>query len=411
MIRKALLTLLFGTVIFTAYGQQEFDSLKILRMEKEIESLRNYNENLSGTLEITNLAINDLIRDKKVSDETKWLSLKSSILHSTTVYKKLSDDIINLKSRVTDEDYQGFIKTLGSIQGGPLGFSFQDVIIETAKKTAFFESKTKMDRFLEITNNIIASPITAGVPFVSQAVFASNSLLNVAYSSMLGEKKPDYDRLKKFENELNKYLTYYTALDKANIANQSSTNDRIVMLENLQLELLGKLKKEAPKLDFDIPDRKNSETLDAYFNRVLGGFSKENVEKHIVSLENKYRNNRGEIQYATLLQQEQNLKHYNAHIFSLVDMSKKFILYYDNFFEIADNYHVKVLEAIALAHRNGIIQGNKVNGQMEDPLFVYEKINFNLKAKKTSRDNGIKDSINIADLKQKIEKVEEFRLM
>ncbi|MBS9525009.1 hypothetical protein KIH41_11140 [Litoribacter ruber] len=411
MIRKALLTLTLGTVIFAAQGQQDLDSLKILRLEREIESLRNYNENLSGTLEITNLAINDLVRDKKVSDETKWLSLKASILHSTTVYKKLSDDIINLKSRVTDEDYQGFIKTLGSIQGGPLGFSFQDVIIETAKKTAFFESKTKMDRFLEITNNIIASPITAGVPFVSQAVFASNSLLNVAYSSMLGEKKPDYDRLKKFENELNKYLTYYTALDKANIANQSSTNDRIVMLENLQLELLGKLKKEAPKLGFDIPDRKNSETLDAYFNRVLGGFSKENVEKHIVSLENKYRNNRGEIQYATLLQQEQNLKHYNAHIFSLVDMSKKFILYYDNFFEIADNYHVKVLEAIALAHRNGIIQGNKVNGQMEDPLFVYEKINFNLKAKKTSRDNGIKDSINIADLKQKIEKVEEFRLM
>ncbi len=408
---KTIIFLLLICYSFSGFTQTETDSLKILGLEKEIESLKSYNENMSGSLEITNMAINDLVRDKKVSDETKWLSLKSSVLHSTQIYKKLSDDIINLKSRVTDEDYQGFIKSLGSIQGGPLGFSFEEVITESAKRIGIFDNKTKMDRFLEITNSIVASPIAAGIPFVSQAVFASNSLLNVAYSSILTEKKPDFQKINNFEIELNRYLAYYSALDKANISNQSSNNDRIVLLENLQLELLGKLKKESPKLDYNMPERNMSETMDAYFNRILSGFSKEHVDQYLTKVENRYKTNRTEINYASLLENEKDLKYYSNHINSLADLSKRFILYYDNFFEIADNYHFKVLEAIDLANKNGIIKGRKAAGVEESPDQVYDKINRNLRDKKTARDNGIKDSINITDLKQKIEKVDEFRVM
>jgi hypothetical protein len=410
--RKPILFLIALTFSATySYSQSDSDSLKILRLQKEIEVLKNFNENLSGSLEITNSALYDLIRDKKVSDETRWMSLRSSILHSTTIYKKLSDDIINLKSRVTDQDYQGFINSLGSIEGGPLGFSFEEVIMESAKRIGIFETKSRLDRFMEVTNSIISSPITGGIPFVSQAVFASNSLINVAYSSLMIEKKPDFAKLNKFETELNKYLTYFSALDKANAANQSSNNDRILMLENLQLEMLTKLKKEAPKLGFQIPERNNNETIDAYCNRVLSGFSKENVESYLYRVERNYRNGRGEINYADLLQQETNLRYYNNHINAVVELAKRFILYYDNFFEIADNYHVKVLDAIDLANRNGIIKGRKVNGQDENPSQVYERINRSLRDKKSARDNGIKDSINISDLKQKIEKVDEFKLI
>ena len=178
-------------------AQSSPDSVKISRLEQEIQVLKNYNESLQQNLEINNKALNDLIIDKNITDETRWISLRSSIVHSTQIYKKLSDDIINLKSRMTDQEYQGFINSLGSIEGGPLGFSLEEVIMESAKKIGIFETKTKMDRFLEITNSIVASPLTQGVPFVSQAFFASNSLINVAYSSMLTEKKPDFQKLGK----------------------------------------------------------------------------------------------------------------------------------------------------------------------------------------------------------------------
>lgn len=380
-------------------------------MEKEIEVLKNYNESLSENLELTNKALNNLIVDKNITDETRWFSLKSSIIHSTQIYKKLSDDIINLKSRISDQEYQGFINSLGSIEGGPLGFSLEEVIMESAKKIGIFDTKTKMDRFLEITNNIVSSPLTAGVPFVSQAFFASNSLINVAYSSMLNEKKPDFQKLGKFEGELNKYLVYFSALDKANALNISSNYDRVILLENLQLELLSKLKKDAVKLGYVIPERNTSETLDGYFNRVLGVFSKDYVESQLNQVERKYSIPNGQINYATLIQKETELKNYSNQVNGTVELAKKFIFYYDNFFELADNYHLKVLEALELANKNGIIQAKKANGTPETPSQVYERISKNLKDKKVTRDNGIKDSINIIDLKQKIEKVDEFRFL
>jgi hypothetical protein len=410
MQKISFLSLFFVLSWTTTFAQIEKDSLKMVRLEKELESIKSQNDRLSGSLEITNMAINDLVKDKKVSDETKYLALKSSILHSATVYKKLSDDIINLKSRMTDEDYQGFIKSLSSIQGGPLGFSFEEVIIEATKKHGFFETKSKMDRFLEITNNILASPISGGIPFVSQAVFASNSLLNIAYGSIMTEKKPDFEKIKKFESELNRYLAYYNALDKANMALQSSNNDRIVMLENLQGEMINKIKKEAPKLGFSIPERNTTETMDAYCNRVLNIFSKDNLEVYLNKVEAKHRVNR-EVNYGNLLGQETDLKYYVNHIYTLADLSKKFINYYDNFFDIADNYQMKIIEAVNLANKNGIIKGKKTNGVEENPAQVFERINYHLRDKKVARDNGIKDSINISDLKQKIEKIDEFRII
>ena len=406
-----LLSSMIALTTWSTFAQTSPDSVKIFRLEKELEVLKNYNESLQQNLELTNKALNDLIIDKNITDETRWISLRSSIVHSTQIYKKLSDDIINLKSRMTDQEYQGFINSLGSIEGGPLGFSLEEVIMESAKKIGIFETKTKMDRFLEITNSIVASPLTQGVPFVSQAFFASNSLINVAYSSMLTEKKPDFQKLGKFESELNKYLVYFSALDKANAINQSSNNDRIVLLENLQLELLGKLKKDAAKLGYNTPDRMSSESLDAYFNRILSSFSKEYVDLYLNQIERKYRNSAGKINYANLIQNETELKNYSNQVNGTVELAKKFILYYDNFFELADNYHLKVLEALELANKNNIIQAKKGNGPTETPQQVYEKITQNLKDKKMIRDNGIKASINIADLKQKIEKVDEFRFL
>jgi hypothetical protein len=409
MVKKISLLFISFIAMMHAFAQNS-DSLKIIQLEREIQDLKTYRDNISGSLEVTNLALNDLIKDKQVSDQTKWISLRYSLVNSASLYRKLSDDIINLKSRVTDEDYQGFIKSMGSIEGGPLGFSFEEVIKESVNRIGIFESKTRMDRFLEITNSIVASPIASGIPFVSQAVFASNSLLNVAYSSIMTEKKPDYAKMTKFENELNRYLVYFSALDKANMANQNSNNDRIVLLENLQLELTSRVKKESVKLGFSLPDRNQNETIDAYSNRILASFTSENIDLYLRKVEQRYGRNGSATNYAQLLQNESDLKYYANHISSVVDLSKRFLLYYDNFFEIADQYHIKVMEALDLANKNGIIKAKKVNGVEQTPQQLYEGIRKSLTDKKIARDNGIKNSINISDLKQQLERAEEYKL-
>ncbi|WP_299397596.1 hypothetical protein [uncultured Gelidibacter sp.] len=396
---------------FISFGQVVGDSINYEGLSKEIETLKKTNETLLNSLEITGKTLNELVRDKKVSDETKWNTVKRNINASAQLYKVLSDDIINLKSRLTDEEYQGYIKSLSSIQEGPLGFSFQEVIIESATKIGIFDKKSKMDRFISIARNVMSSPLIASIPFVSTAVTASNSILDIAYGSSMGDKNADLDRLQKFEGELNKYLTYYTTLDKANILNQSSNGDRRVLLENLQLDLLNKLKKDAPRLNFTVAERKTNETIDAYFNRVLSAFNHEYSIKHLTDLENKYKNDRGEINYSDLLQKERDAKYYNNNIYGLVELAKKYTLYYENFFEVADSYQNRIIEAVDLAKGNGIIEGKKENGKVLTAAQVYEEIIKSLKDKKVERDNGIRHSINIPELKQKMELVEEFKLI
>ncbi len=390
---------------------QKLDSLKFSKMEKEIIALQKTNETLQNSLKLTTKTLNDLVRDKKVSAKTKWEMISSNIIGSVELYKLLSDDIINLKSRIVDEDYQGFIRLLGSVQGGPLGFSFQKVIIETAQNVNLFSKKSKMDRFITIAKNIINSPIVSSIPFVSGAVSASSSILNIAYSVSMSDKKADLHKLKQFEIKLNNYISYYAALDKANIQNLSSTSDRRVLLENLQIDLINKLKKDALKLKYTAPKRKEKETIDDYFNRILIEFNKDYSENFLKNLENKYKNKNNEIDYSMLLKKELDLKYYNNSINVLVEISKKYILYYDNYFEIAENYQNKIIQAVDLARANGIIRSSKINGIKQKPEQVYNNIIQNLTTKKRQRDNIIRSSINIQELKQKMESVEEFKII
>jgi len=393
------------------YSQNVTDSARIVIITREMELLKTDNETLLNSLDLTNRTLNDLIVDKKMSDETKWQTIRSNINSSTHLYKVLSDDIIDLKSRLTDEDYQGYIKSLSSIQEGPLGFSFQDIIIESANKIVLFPNRTQLDRFIDISKNIISSPIIASVPFVSNAVSASNSILSVAYSATLADKKNDLSKLKTFENELNRYIAYYTTLDKANVVNQTSNSDRRVLLENLQLDLLSKLKKDAPRLNYTVPERNSSESVDTYFNRVLGEFNREYSERYLNNLERKYRNSRGEVNYSELLQKELDVKYYNNNVNNLVDISKKYILYYDNFFEIADNYQLRIIEAVDLARSNGIIKPKKTNAGELSSVQVYEGIITSLRNKKYARDNGIINSININELKMQIDRVMDYKII
>jgi len=409
--KQVLILFLVLASTLKVYSQAVTDSSRIVIITREMELLKTDNETLLNSLDLTNRTLNDLIVDKKMSDETKWQTIRSNVNSSAQLYKVLSDDIIDLKSRLTDEDYQGYIKSLSSIQEGPLGFSFQDIIIESANKIVLFPNKTQLDRFIDISKNIISSPIIASVPFVSNAVSASNSILSVAYSASLADKKNDLGKLKTFENELNRYIAYYTTLDKANVINQTSNSDRRVLLENLQLDLLNKLKKDAPRLNYNVPERRSSESIDTYFNRVLGEFNREWSDKYLNDLERKYRNSRGEVNYSELLQKEVDVKYYNNNVNNLVDLSKKYILYYDNFFEIADNYQLRIIEAVDLARSNGIIKPKKTNAGELSSVQVYESIITSLRNKKYARDNGIINSININELKQQIDRVMDYKII
>ncbi|MGY6559419.1 MAG: hypothetical protein ACXIT9_09060 [Nitritalea sp.] len=420
---RAVRTLLLITSlspITAAFAQQELQQenrqenrtdmlLEIRKLSGQLELLQRENETLHQNLDLTSKSLQELIRDKNVSDETRYALLKSGIKQEVALYRKLSEQTIHLKSRLTDQEYQSFILSLGSMEASPLGFSFEEVLMNTIKQHGVFESKAKIDRFLAVGSSLIQSPITAALPFVSQAVAASNALLNVAYTSMMTEKKPDFNKLQQLETDLMRYLHYFSALDRANASHASSQSARIDQVEKIQTELSLRLQQDSQKLGMPLPKREPSENIDDYLNRSMLSFKPDRLDAHFLALENKYRLPDGRVNYASLLQREEGLKAFHAQASNLVDLGKRFIVSYEAYMEANDRYHRELLDALALAHANKIIQARKINGLEESPEQRYSAIRQQLSQKKALRDQGIRNSINLPDLAWQIERTEELR--
>ena len=177
----AVLFVLFH-VSFNSSAQVFSDSL-LLNINSTMKQLKSENENLKDRLEIQGRSLNDISKNQTLSDKTKWEKIKGNVTRGIDTYKILSDDIIDLKSQVINQDYQGYIKKLSSVKDGPMGFSFDQVILRIAESKAVFSKKAKNERFMTTLKALSGSPLVALIPFASQAVTLSSSALNVAYAA------------------------------------------------------------------------------------------------------------------------------------------------------------------------------------------------------------------------------------
>ena len=207
---------------FVGFAQVYSDSL-IINIQGSLKRIQSENENLKSRVEIQSRSLTDISKNQSLSDRTKWEKIKGNLIKSTEVYKILSDDIIDLKSQVLNQDYQGYIKKMSSVEKGPLGFSFEDVILKTAESKAIFSKKKKNERFMNVMKSLKDSPIVGLIPYASQAVNLSTAAVNVAYAAGMQEKKVSFDKIKEFEKELQRYTGFYNMLDKANLLNLNSS--------------------------------------------------------------------------------------------------------------------------------------------------------------------------------------------
>ena len=228
-----ILALSLLTNSFSAISQVYSDSV-LLNIQKTIQSIKNENENLKSRIEIQSSSLNDISKNQNLTDRTKWEKIKNNLVKSAEVYDILSDDLIDLKSQVLNQDYQGYIKKLSSVEKGPLGFSFEEVILKTAESKAIFSKKEKNERFMTVLKSLKDSPIVGLIPYASQAVNLSTAAVNVAYAAGVQDKKVNFTKIKEFEKELQRYTGFYNTLDKANLTNQNSSAQTVAFLEALQ---------------------------------------------------------------------------------------------------------------------------------------------------------------------------------
>ncbi|WP_144080045.1 hypothetical protein [Flectobacillus major] len=358
-------------------------------------------------MEIQSISLNDISKNQSLTDRTKWEKIRTNLVKSAEVYKILSDDIIDLKSQVINQDYQGYIKKLSSVEKGPLGFSFEEVILKTAQSKAIFDKKEKNERFVSVLKSLKDSPIVGLIPYASQAVNLSTAAVNVAYAAGVQDKKVNFDKIKEFEKELQRYTGFYNSLDKANLMNQTSSSQTVTLLEALQLDVLEKFKKDASKIGYNPREIKNDENLDDYFNFMMSEFTPDFMRKKISEIEKKYPTKDGKVNLGEMLQTELDIRHVNNNLDYLQSLCNRFIGIHDNYFDLETRYFDQVKQAINIAKGNNIIEpiGEK-SAQM-----VYDDLIKDLSAKKKKKDAAIKSSINIKELKDKIDSVDIYKIL
>ncbi|MDI9870518.1 MULTISPECIES: hypothetical protein [Flectobacillus] len=400
-----LFLILFG--LTTTINAQIYSDSLIVNIQNNLVKLQNENENLKGRIELQSVSLNDISKNQSLTDRTKWEKIRTNLVKSAEVYKILSDDIIDLKSQVINQDYQGYIKKLSSVEKGPLGFSFEEVILKTAQNKAIFDKKEKNERFVSVLKSLKDSPIVGLIPYASQAVNLSTAAVNVAYAAGVQDKKVNFDKIKEFEKELQRYTGFYNALDKANLTNATSSSQTVTLLETLQLDVLEKFKKDGQKIGFNPREIRGDETIDDYFNYVMGEFTPELMRKKTAEIEKKYTGKDGKVNLGELLQSELDVRHVNNNLDYLQSLCNRFVGIHDNYFDLETRYFDQVKQAINVAKGNNIIEAvGEKNAQM-----VYEDLIKDLTSKKKKKDAAIKSSINIKELKDKIDSVDIYKIL
>lgn len=401
-----ILSLAIITTSFSAISQVYSDSV-LTNIQRTIQSIKNENENLKSRIEIQSSSLNDISKNQNLTDRTKWEKIKTNLVKSADVYDVLSDDLIDLKSQVLNQDYQGYIKKLSSVEKGPLGFSFEEIILKTAENKAIFSKKEKNERFMAVLKSLKDSPIVGLIPYASQAVNLSTAAVNVAYAAGVQDKKVNFGKIKEFEKELQRYTSFYNALDKANLTNQNSSSQTVTLLEALQLDVLEKFKKDAQKVGYHPRNIRNDETTDDYFNDLMTEYNVDLMKKRIVDIEAKYTGKDGKINLGELLQNELDIRHVNNNLDYLQGLCNRFIGIHDQYFDLESRYFDQVKQAINVAKGNKIIE--QVGERSAD--MVYDDLVKELGTKKKKKDAAIKSSININELKNKIESVDIYKIL
>ena len=394
------------TSSFVGFAQVYSDSL-IINIQGTLKRIQSENENLKSRVEIQSRSLTDISKNQSLTDKTKWEKIRTNLIRSTEVYKILSDDIIDLKSQVINQDYQGYIKKMSSVEKGPLGFSFEDVILKTAESKAIFSKKKKNERFMNVMKSLKDSPIVGLIPYASQAVNLSTAAVNVAYAAGMQDKKVSFDKIKEFEKELQRYTGFYNMLDKANLMNTNASSQTVTTLEALQLDLLEKFKKDVQKIGYTPRDVRGDESLDDYFNYLIGEFSGDYMKKRIGEIEGKYTGKDGKTNLAEMLQMELDLRHVNNNLDYVQSLCNRFIGIHDQYFDFENRYFDQVKQAINVAKANNIIEGV---GERPSQM-IYEDLMKELGAKKKKKDAAIKSSINIKELKDKIDSVDIYKIL
>src|SRR5690625_2161323 len=239
-------------------------------------------------------AIHGLLQGKQIDNKTKYKLMKSNLISATKTYYLLNRKIIDLKSRTTSNNLDVFITSLNNPESKALGFSFSEKVVDLVKTVVLHgkaHKNKRNEKIINTTESIIKSPIFKSLVTLTPPLAIANSIMTFFHTLSINNKHIDIKTLNEFEKEMNKYVSYYTALNEANQKFQNGLNFNKDQLNMLQQNMYDHLLFTASALKLDPPKAKGGEQLGVTLNHYFLSFNQETTEKFFDKLEKKYTKN------------------------------------------------------------------------------------------------------------------------
>lgn len=376
--------------------EREHENQKVIQyrdtaMERVLNQLHSVKENAKQNA----TAIHGLLQGKQIDNKTKYKLMKTNLISATRTYYLLNKKIIDLKSRTTSNNLDVFITSLNNPESKALGFSFSEKIIDLVKTVILHGKATKNKRnekIVSTTESILKSPIFQSMVSLTPPLAIANSVMTFFHTLSVNDKHINAKTLNEFEKEVNKYVSYYTALNEGNQKFQYGLNFNKDQLNMLQQNMYDHLLFTASALGLPAPKRNGNEPLGVTLNHYFLTFNQEATKEFFDKLEKKYTKN-GKIDYEQLLRENMSLKEANNQLEDLVMQTKRFENLYNEYFSLVNSYYDKVISALSLAQDNGLADKNIVQqkkqefSRLKQEAITDMKASINIKELENNTDN------------------------
>lgn len=376
----------------------EIEQLQLKYKDTALQRLLNQIKQLNENERQNSTAIHGLLQGKEIDNMTKYKLLKGNLISATRTYYLLNKKIIDLKSRTTSNNLDVFITALNNPESKELGFSFSEKVLSLVKNVVLegrADKNKRNESIVNTTQSILNSPIFKGFTTLAPPLGIANSIMTFFHTLSVNNKSINEKNLKKFEEELNKYVAYYTALNEGNQKFRYGLNFNKDQLNMLQQNMYDHLLFTASALGFPAPQRQNGQTIGVTLNNYFMKFNQEGTEKFFSDLEKKYTiPGTDKINYERLLRENMSLKEANNQLEDLVMQTKRFENLYNEYFNLLDSYYGTVIGAMNIANDNGLADKNVVKAKQEEFTSLKNEAIADIQA-----------SINIAELQNNTDNI------
>jgi hypothetical protein len=321
-----------------------------------------------------------------IDARNKYTIIKQNLRNAVVTFQLLNSKINILKSKISTDGFDSFIRDLNNPQSQELGFRFDEIILRLVNENIQPKRNNVGRKIIENVSSITQSPIVTGIPGISSAMGIANSVLSILRSTSIMDNQVDQAKIISFETALGRYTQYYTELNEGNVGFKYNLANQKQELGLLQQKLSEQLIFIAKTLNYSVPTKNQDEELTPYLNNLLLNFNLTYIDQLFSGLEtNKLVSER--INYEIILSNNGNLKEANNRLEEFIGLINQFEFQYNSYFNVYEVYNSKIIIALDLAESTGI--ANKA-------LITKKKERFNLLKGAAVKD--IQQSLNLSEL-------------